>query len=77
MYGALGETRTRGLSLRRAALYPLSYERVSPMLARCVAHDLSLSASGGRYPLSYERVSSYASTLRRPRPVASGDRSIR
>jgi hypothetical protein len=25
--GALGETRTRGLSLRRAALYPLSYQR--------------------------------------------------
>jgi hypothetical protein len=26
-YGALGETRTLGLSLRRAALYPLSYQR--------------------------------------------------
>src|SRR5690606_27697052 len=26
--GALGETRTRGLSLRRAALYPLSYQRL-------------------------------------------------
>ena len=27
-YGALGGTRTHGLSLRRAALYPLSYQRV-------------------------------------------------
>jgi hypothetical protein len=26
-YGALGGTRTHGLSLRRAALYPLSYQR--------------------------------------------------
>jgi len=26
--GALGATRTRGLHLRRVALYPLSYERV-------------------------------------------------
>ena len=28
-YGALGGTRTHGLSLRRAALYPLSYERAN------------------------------------------------
>ncbi len=27
--GALSGTRTHGLSLRRAALYPLSYQRVS------------------------------------------------
>ena len=28
-YGALSGTRTHGLSLRRAALYPLSYQRVN------------------------------------------------
>ena len=27
LYGALSGTRTHGLSLRRAALYPLSYQR--------------------------------------------------
>ena len=30
---ALGGTRTHGLSLRRAALYPLSYKRVKPVPA--------------------------------------------
>jgi hypothetical protein len=34
VYGALGETRTRGLSLRRAALYPLSYQRMESMVPK-------------------------------------------
>jgi hypothetical protein len=32
--GALGATRTRGLYLRRVALYPLSYERGSSGMLR-------------------------------------------
>ncbi len=34
MNGALGGTRTHGLSLRRAALYPLSYERASKTILK-------------------------------------------
>ena len=38
--GTRGGARTRGLSLRRAALYPLSYPRVtSPSIARPRAHE--------------------------------------
>ena len=38
---ALGGTRTHGLSLRRAALYPLSYKRVKPVAASLprMTHD--------------------------------------
>jgi hypothetical protein len=46
--GALGATRTRGLYLRRVALYPLSYERGSPdESGRCRRGDLN---SHGRLP---------------------------
>ena len=55
--GALGGIRTHGLSLRRAALYPLSYKRP------CRGGDLN---SHGRSPLRPERS---ASAIPPPRPT--------
>ena len=42
--GALGETRTHDLCLRRAALYPLSYERA---MDRVAPDEIKVGAEGG------------------------------
>ncbi len=45
--GALGGTRTHGLSLRRAALYPLSYKRALPPHAHIATTLTSYSLTPG------------------------------